>query len=236
MVECVSSALQGRSLLIAGILAPDTGSALAAGLAAKRAGAQVLLLLTPYYVSPSADGLVMHFRLVAEATGLPIIIYNNPGRTGINLDLPVLEHIAALPNMVGIKECDRDLGRVARKIDRLGSHLAFLSGDDDLCLPCFSLGAPGAIMASTNLVASWAVTIYRAARDGNYPEARAVFYSRLLKFIALYRGPDHPGPLKQIMEVVGIPVGTGRPPLQPLGKERLAQITQAVRELDLVEA
>lgn len=235
VVRRAAQALRGRAALVAGVLAPDTGSALAASLAAKEGGAQAILLLTPYYISPSIPGLVSHFRQVAEAVELPIILYNNPGRTGINLDLPALEQLVEIPNVVAIKECDRDLGRVAVKIMRIGSHLTFLSGDDDLCLQIWSIGAQGAIMASTNLAAPWAVTAFAATREGDWAQAREIFYSRLLPLITLYKGPDHPGPLKQVLSLAGFQVGTGRTPLHPLHEDRLAQIVQRLQDLELIE-
>jgi 4-hydroxy-tetrahydrodipicolinate synthase len=112
--------------------------------------------------------------------------------------------------------------------------MAFLSGDDDLCLPSFSIGATGAIMSGTNLVAPWAVAIHRATKEGKWDEARDIFSNRLLPFIALYRGPDHPGPLKQALGLAGFPVGTGRPPLQPLGEERLSEIALVMQDLGLL--
>jgi 4-hydroxy-tetrahydrodipicolinate synthase len=177
--------------------------------------------------------VVEHFRLVANAVELPILIYNNPGRTGMNLDLPALERLAEIPLVVGVKECDRDLGRVAEKIDRLGERLAFLSGDDDLLLPFLSLGGKGAIMASTNLVAEWAVRLFDAVQKEDWAQARAIFLGRLLKFVMLYKGLDHPGPLKQAMALAGLDVGLGRPPLRPLDERRMRHLEQALYDLRL---
>ena len=235
VVRRAATALRGRAALVAGILAPDTGGAISASLAARAGGAQALLVSTPYYISPSLPGLVAHFRDVAEAVELPIILYNNPGRTGINLDLPVLERLVEVPGVVAIKECDRDLGRVAVKLMHLGERLTFLSGDDDLCLQIWSIGAQGAIMASSNLAAGWAVAACTAAQEGDWDRAREIFYSRLLPLISLYKGPDHPGPLKQLLGLAGFPVGAGRSPLQPLSDERLVELAQRLQELRLVE-
>jgi 4-hydroxy-tetrahydrodipicolinate synthase len=233
VIRRAGDVLQGRIPLIAGILGADTGSAVKASQVAREAGAQALLVLNPLYLAPSLGGLLGYFRAVAQEVDLPIIVYNNPGRTGVNLDLPILERLADIPQVVALKECDRDLGRVAVKIERLGSRLAFLSGDDDLCLPSFAIGATGAIMAASNLVPSWPVGILKAVQKSEWDEARALF-SRLLKIVALYVGPDHPGPLKQIMGRAGFPVGIGRPPLHPVSAERLAYIDQVLRELGLL--
>lgn len=233
LIQYTGELLQGRIPLIAGILEIDTGSAVAASQAAREAGAQGLLVLNPLYFSPSSDGLFEYFRVVAEEVDLPIIVYNNPGRTGFNFDLPMLERIANIPQVVALKECDRDLGRVARKIDLLGSRLTFLSGDDDLCLQSFAIGAQGAMMAASNLVPSWAVKLLKATQNNKWFEARTLFF-RMLKIVTLYEGPDHPGPLKQIMDRAGFPVGIGRPPLHQVSSERLAHIEQVLNELGLL--
>lgn len=235
VIRHASEILHGRIPLVAGILAPDTGSAVEAALAAQDAGANALLLLTPYYLSPSTEGVVSHFRMVTEAVDLPVILYNIPARTNINLDVSTLVQLAELTRVVGIKECDRDMGRVALKISEVGSRLTFLSGDDDLCIPFWSIGGMGAIMSSTNLTAPWAVECFAAARDGDWDTARQVFYTRLLPFIMLYRGPDHPGQLKQTLGLAGFQVGTGRPPLQPVDTDRLAHLRQGLRDLGLID-
>ena len=234
VVRTAAAAVEGKGVLVAGVLAPDTGSALSASVAAAVAGARAVLLLTPYYIAPSIDGLVDHFKVVARAVSLPIIIYNNPARTGVNLELPALQRLTEIPTVVAVKECDRDLGRVARKIDTLGDRLAFLSGDDDLYLPILSIGAPGAIMASTNLIAPWAVELFEATRRGDWARAQELFRTRILRFVNLYRGPDHPGPLKQLMGLAGLPVGTARPPLHPLSDDRLKQASRELQALGLL--
>ena len=235
VVRRAAAILRGRVPLVAGVLAPDTGSAVEASLAARDAGADALLLLTPYYVSPSPAGIVTHFRAVSESLTCPIILYNIPARTNINLDLATLTQLVELPGVVGIKECDRDLGRVAWKIKHLGDRLAFLSGDDDLCIALWSLGGKGAIMSSTNLTAPLAVSCFAAAQAGDWDTARDIFYSRLLPFIRLYRGADHPGQLKQALGLAGFAVGTGRAPLQPVNEQRLEEIEQGMRELGLID-
>lgn len=230
IIRCAADALQGKLPLIAGILEPTTHSAVTASLAARDAGAQALLVLTPYYVKPSDEGLVRHFQIIAEQTDSPIIVYNNPARTGINLDVQVLEELAAIPQVVAVKECDRDLGRVACKIERLGARLSFLSGEDDLLLPALSIGARGAIMAASNLVASWAVELFKRVEARDLDRARRI-HAQLLKFVALYDGPNHPAPLKAVMRCAGLPVGQGRPPLESPSQARLDEITCRLSEL-----
>ena len=213
--------------------AANTREAVAAGQAARDNGADGLLVLNPPYWNLSPAGLVEHFRAVATEVDLPIVVYNNPARTGLNMDTALLERLCDIPQVTALKECDRDLGRVARKIERLAHRLAFLSGDDDLCLQSFVIGARGAVMAISNLVPSWPVAIHEATMQDKCSEARPIF-SRLLRLIELYEGPDHPGTLKQIMIQAGYQVGPARPPLDRVDTERLAHIDQVLGELGLV--
>lgn len=222
-----------RVPVMAGVLATDTASAVAATRAAKQAGATAALVLTPYYVHPSADGLYAHFARVAEV-GLPILLYNNPGRTGINIGVELLVRLATLEAVVGMKECDRDMGRVAEKLAATAGRLSILAGDDDLLYPGVLLGSPGAIMAISNLAPAVCVAIYEAARRGEVTKARELFFD-LLPLIFATRGPNHPGPLKQAHTLVGRPVGTGRLPLAPLTVEELqARFEEPLRRLGLL--
>jgi 4-hydroxy-tetrahydrodipicolinate synthase len=234
LIECASQVIDRRVPLIAGILASNTWDAVAAGRAAHDNGADGLLVLNPPYWNLSPASLVEHFRAVATEVDLPIIVYNNPGRTGLNMDVAVLELLCDIPQVNALKECDRDLGRVARKIERFGHRLTFLSGDDDLCLQSFVMGARGAVMAISNLVPSWPVAIHEAVQQSKLPDARPIF-SRLLRLIELYEGPDHPGPLKRMMIEAGYPVGSARAPLDHLDAERLAKIDHVLGEFGLLD-
>ncbi len=233
VLDAVLEAVGGQVPVMAGVLAPDTASAVATTRAAKQAGAMAALVLTPYYVHPSLDGLYAHFARVAEV-GLPILAYNNPGRTGINIGVDLLVRLITLEPVVGMKECDRDMGRVAEKLAATAGRLSILAGDDDLLYPDVLLGSPGAIMAISNLAPAICVAIYDALARGEVTRAREHFFD-LLPLIFATRGPNHPGPLKQAHALVGRPVGTGRLPLAPLTTEELqARFEKPLRHLGLL--
>jgi 4-hydroxy-tetrahydrodipicolinate synthase len=124
--------IANRVPMIVGALGPSTREAIDIGCFAAQAGAAAILAPPPYYIKPSIDGTVGHFQDLVRETGLPVIAYNNPGRTGVSLGLAELEAIARVDGVVGVKESDRDVGSITMKIMRLGSRLAILSGDDDL--------------------------------------------------------------------------------------------------------
>lgn len=233
LLATVVGIVGGRVPVIAGILTPGTREAEEEAVMAQAAGADGLMVLTPFFVSPSPRHLLRHFHSVSLASSLPIILYNNPGRTAINMDADLLDELSDLENVVGIKECDRDLGRVAQKMARTGERLLYLSGDDDLLLPFLSIGGVGAVMAGSNLMPALCVRAYRAFRRGDVVEARRIF-GHILKVVALYKGPDHPGPLKMLVDLIGYGVGEAREPLGGLSPAVHSEAERVLGGLGLI--
>jgi 4-hydroxy-tetrahydrodipicolinate synthase len=182
------------------------------GCFAAAAGANALLVLPPYYIRPSLAGVVDHFRRVTQVTGLPVIAYNNPPRTAYGLGVNEITEIAAIPGVVAIKDCDRDLASIATKIDRVDERIAMLGGDDDLVYWVLLSGASGAIMATANLAPRLCVGLYDACLRGEVKTALGLS-KKLLALVQVRHGPDHPGPLKELMAMAGHPVGPARRPL-----------------------
>ena len=168
-------------------------------------------------------------------TGLPIIAYNNPGRTGVSLGLNELEVIASVHGVVGVKESDRDVSSIAMKIFRLGSRLSILSGDDDLGFATLLSGARGAIWSTPNLAPRLCLDLFQACRHGTVATALSS-YRRLMRLIWVRRSiPNHPGPLKESMAMVGRSVGRARPPLSQMTSSERKQISVALRESEPIE-
>ena len=204
--------VNGRVPVIVGTLAPSTREALDIGMFAARAGANALLVLPPYYIRPSLAGIVDHFARVAGETNLPVIVYNNPPRTNWAMDADALTEIAAVPGVIGVKDCDRDLASISVKIGRVGDQLAILGGDDDLVFSVLLAGGDGAIMATANLAPRLCVELYEACLRGDLATARYL-QGRLLPLVHVRHGPNHPGPLRDLMAMVGRPIGPARRPL-----------------------
>lgn len=201
-----------RIKIIAGILAPDTGSAITLAKQASQAGVDALLVLTPFYNRPSKAGVVQHFRTVADATDTPVIVYNNPGRTGISLDIDDYHSLAEGNQFVGVKECNRDLANFSQMIAELGSKWAILSGEDDLLYPSLALGAAGGIITTGNIVPRIWADMYSAVMQGNYEKARTAHYAVLPLIRAVYT-LNHPALVKEAIHALDLPGGKTRAPL-----------------------
>ncbi len=202
----------GRIQVIAGTLAPDTRAAVAAAKSACTQGAEALLVLTPFYNKPSQAGIVGHFKAVSDATDRPIVVYNNPGRTGINLTTEDYAALAEAGRLFGVKECNRDLADLSRTIAEIGLSWAILSGEDDLLYPSLELGAQGGIITTGNIVPALWTDMYRAIRAGDHDTARGVHYAVLPLIRAVYK-LNHPALVKGALRTLGLPGGRTRAPL-----------------------
>jgi 4-hydroxy-tetrahydrodipicolinate synthase len=204
----------------------------AAALAARAAelGADALLVVTPYYNKPQARGLVEHYKAVAAAAGLPIVAYNVPGRTGLNLQPRDLELLWAIPELVALKESSGNLAQIGEIARRLPEGKALFSGDDALALPSIAQGASGLVSVVANLLPAETKKLVAAARRGDLAEARRFQRALLPLMDALFAEPN-PVPLKAAMEIMGLSSGAVRLPLAPaeeLTKSRIASCLEAI--------
>jgi 4-hydroxy-tetrahydrodipicolinate synthase len=220
-----------RVPVIVGALAPGTREVQDTARYAAKAGASAVLVLPAYYIKPSAAGIYEHFVRVADVAPIPIVAYNNAGRTGITLDVGILESLTSIPSVVALKECERDLALIAAKISAVGKRIAIMSGDDDLGFPTFLLGSPGGIFTTANLVPALHRKLFEAAAKGDLKRARSLHYALLPLIEALYTA-NHPGPLKEAMAFIGHPVGRARAPLQKANIENLRLADAALRKLN----
>lgn len=233
IVEVAIDQTARRVPVIVGALAPGTREVQETARHAAQAGADAVLVLPPYYIKASPDGVYGHFARVADAAPLPIVAYNNTSRTGMTLDVALLERLAAIQSVVALKECERDLAVVSAKIKAVGDRIAILSGDDDLGFPTFLLGSPGGIFTTANLVPAFHRQLFAAAAKGAIDAARRAHYALLPLVEALYTA-NHPGPLKDAMALIGHPVGTARAPLQRASAENLKRAEAALKRLEAV--
>jgi 4-hydroxy-tetrahydrodipicolinate synthase len=230
MVEVAIEHAAGRIAIVVGALAPGTREVQDTVRHAAQAGAGAALVLPPYYIKASPAGIHEHFARIADTAPIAIVAYNNASRTGVTLDVRLLEKLATIPSIVALKECERDLAIVAAKIRAVGERIAILSGDDDLGFPTFLLGSPGGIFTTANLVPAFHRQLFAATMRGDLEAARRAHDALLPLVEALYTA-DHPGPLKDAMALIGHPVGRARAPLQRASAENLQRAAVALEKI-----
>jgi 4-hydroxy-tetrahydrodipicolinate synthase len=213
-----------RVPVIAGTGSNSTAHAIALSRAARDAGADGLLVVTPYYNRPTQDGLLRHYHALAEAVPLPIIVYNIPGRTGGDMALETLVRLAAAePRIVGLKEATGSVGRAQEVVRRLGERLAVLSGDDALNLPLYAVGARGCISVTGNVTPKLVAGAWDAAAAGDFARARELHFQTLALTEALFLETS-PIPVKAALAMMGSVGPEIRAPLYPMSgaaRERL---------------
>jgi 4-hydroxy-tetrahydrodipicolinate synthase len=201
---------------------------------AKKAGADAALVVTPYYNKPSDEGIFRHFEAVSKV-GIPILVYNIQGRTGRNIDTPVLERIADLPNIAGVKEASGNINQMMDVIAKIKSKhpdFAVLSGDDSLTLPLIAVGGDGIVSVVSNLCPAVITEMVRDALNGNYEAARAIHY-RLLPFFKAAFIDGNPTSIKYAMNYKGLPAGSVRLPLVEVHDEAKKIIEAALKTCSL---
>jgi 4-hydroxy-tetrahydrodipicolinate synthase len=201
-------------------------------------GADAALVVTPYYNKPNDSGLESHFE-AAGKLGIPIVIYNIAGRTGRNIPTPLMEKLAQIPNIVGVKEASGDvnqMGDVIRNIkiplEKAGKNFTVFSGDDGLTLPLLSLGGDGVISVISNLVPGKVKALTKAALAGDYEEARKIHYERLPLIKAAFL-ETNPVPIKAAMSLAGLPGGPTRLPLGKLDPKNEIPLRAAMEGLGI---
>jgi 4-hydroxy-tetrahydrodipicolinate synthase len=214
VIKHVVHRVKGRVPVIAGAGANSTAEAIELSKASEEAGADALLQVVPYYNKPTQEGLHRHFAAVAEASRLPIILYNVPGRTACDLTNATIERLADLDNVVAVKDATGDMRRAAELIARVGARMSLLSGDDFTAFPLFSLGARGVISVVSNAVPARVVAMWRAVEANQWADARAIHLA-LLPFIDLLFRETSPSPVKAALELLGLCGPEIRLPLCP---------------------
>lgn len=215
VVAAVIKTAAGRVPVIAGTGSNATTEAIELTRAAERAGAQGALLISPYYNKPTQDGIVEHYRAVANASGLPLIVYNIPGRTGSTIEPQTLKRLSEIDRVVGVKEATGSLDRVMDTVAACGDRFILLSGEDSLTVPMIAMGARGVITAAGNVIPKEMAQLTEAALAGRYDEARKVSYHVLPVIRALFL-ETNPIPVKAALSMMGRCRDELRLPLLPM--------------------
>jgi 4-hydroxy-tetrahydrodipicolinate synthase len=233
VIEITIEHAAGRVPVIAGTGSNSTAEAIELTKHAQNAGADAALLICPYYNRPTQDGLIAHFTHVAEATSLPLIMYNIPSRTGINMTAATTAVLSRLPNIVGIKEASGDLHQVAAIIEQADPDFAVLSGDGNLTFLICCLGGAGAILADAHVLPGEWRRMVELIAAGNIADAREIHY-RLLPITRALFLETNPAPVKAALELMGIAPADTRLPLLPATDRCRAALREELGKLGLL--
>ena len=233
VIEIVIDQVKKRIPVIAGTGSNSTHEAIEITKHAKEMGADGALLVTPYYNKPSQEGLYQHYKAVADAVALPQVLYNVPGRTGVNLMPETVARLSAHPNIVAIKEATGSLQQASEVLALCGENLDVLSGDDFITLPMMACGAKGVISVTANIMPKEVAALVDAFYAGNLEEAKRL-HLHLLKISNAMFIESNPVPVKAAVALQGRCSGDVRLPLAPLADANHAKLTAIMKEYKLI--
>lgn len=203
VIEIVANQAGGRVEIIAGTGSNSTAEAVRMTRLAAEVGATATLQVAPYYNKPTQEGLYLHFKTIAEATTLPVVVYNIPGRTGRNIEPETILRLAEVDSIVAVKEASGSMAQVMDLVAQRPNGFAVLSGDDNLTLPMLSLGANGVVSVASNIAPQMMGTMVRAALAGKFDEAQQMHYQLLPLFRMVFL-QTNPIPIKAAMAQAGM--------------------------------
>ncbi len=234
VIEFVIKEVDGRVPVIAGTGSNNTAEAIELTQHAKKAGADGALMILPYYNKPTQEGLYQHFKTVAEAVSLPIIMYNIPSRTGINMLPATVARLAKIENIVGVKESSGDLVQITQIIEACGKDFDVLSGDDPLTLPLMAVGGKGVISVASNVAPREMSDMVTAFQKGNLAKAQELFIHLQPLFRALFL-VTNPIPVKMALGLMGMITPEMRLPLYPMDEENTDKLKKVLSDYGLLK-
>jgi 4-hydroxy-tetrahydrodipicolinate synthase len=225
---------KGKVPVLAGAGGYNTREVIELAREIEKLGAQGILSVTPYYNKPTQEGLYQHYKAIAEAMALPIIVYSVQSRTGVNVEPATLARLANIPNIIGVKEASGNIGQMASVIHQVPPEFVMLSGDDAVTIPLIALGGKGIISVASNEIPGPMTRIAHCALAGNFEEARKL-QRRYLPLMEINFVESNPIPVKAAMAVMGLLDPVYRLPMVPPSAASLEKITSILRSLDLAK-
>ncbi|HSS50996.1 MAG TPA: 4-hydroxy-tetrahydrodipicolinate synthase, partial [Thermoanaerobaculia bacterium] len=233
VVEITLEEAQGKTPVLAGCGGNNTHEVVELARDLEGLGADGLLVVTPYYNKPTPEGLYQHYREVARATRLPIVVYNVPGRTGTNVDPATLKRLAEIETVVGVKEASGNISQIAAIFQTVPESFAVLSGDDAITLPLIALGGVGIISVASNEVPFAMARLTSLCLEGDFPAAREM-QRRLHPLMEINFIESNPGPVKAALGLMGLIEPVFRLPAVPVKAESLQKIEKVLLSLGLI--
>ncbi len=233
VIELTVEVVRRRVPVVAGTGSNSTDEAIALTKHAKQAGADAALLITPYYNKPTQEGLYRHYRAVAEAVDLPLVLYNIPGRTGVNMLPATIARLTALPTIVGVKEGSGSVQQASDLVQMCGDRLTVLAGDDALTLPMMAVGGKGVITVTANIVPAEMARLVAAFAEGKIEEARCIHFKLSPLFAALFF-ETNPIPVKEALSLMGKIDPELRLPLCSMAQDTREKLVQVLKDASLI--
>lgn len=215
-------------LILAGTGSNNTEHAVHLSKAAQDAGADALLIVSPYYNKATDTGLIAHFIAIAHAVTVPIILYNVPSRTGVDIPVKVYQQLSQVPNIIGVKEASADIEKLLKIRSACGSDFSIWTGNDSMTVPAISLGCQGVISVASNLIPRQMQDMAAAAIDGDFDTATHL-QLQFQELCQLLFCEVNPIPVKAAMKLIGYDCGPCRLPLSPISRENLQKIKEHFR-------
>ncbi|WNS75366.1 4-hydroxy-tetrahydrodipicolinate synthase [Bacillus sp. DTU_2020_1000418_1_SI_GHA_SEK_038] len=235
LFKFVVEAANGRVPIIAGTGSNNTRASISLTRKAEEAGVDGIMLVAPYYNKPSQEGMYQHFKAIAEATSLPIMLYNIPGRSVVNMSVETIVRLSEIQNIVAIKEASGDLDTMAQIISETPADFTLYSGDDGLTLPVLAIGGAGIVSVAAHIIGNEMQDMINSFKNGELQKAAAAHRELLPVMNALFNAPN-PTPVKAALNLQGIQVGGVRLPLVPLNNTEMTALQEVLQTLQPVNA
>jgi 4-hydroxy-tetrahydrodipicolinate synthase len=234
VVEITLETAKGKVPVLAGAGGYNTAEVIALALELQKLGADGILSVTPYYNKPTQEGLFQHFKAIASAVNLPIILYSVQGRTGVNIEPATVLRLSQIDNIVGIKEASGNISQMGAILNLVPRDFLVLSGDDSLTLPLISLGGRGLISVASNEIPAEMTRLVQSALSGDFAEARRLHF-QYLSLMDINFVESNPIPVKAALAEMGLLQPVWRLPLVSPKPENLARIRAVLESLNLLE-
>lgn len=228
LFKCVVEAAAGRVHVIAGTGSNNTQASMSLTKLAEETGVDGIMLVAPYYNKPSQEGLYQHFKTIAESTSLPVMLYNIPGRSIVNISVETVVRLSEIPNIVSIKEASGNLDAMAEIISKTPSDFTLYSGDDGLTIPVLAIGGAGVISVASHIIGNDMQEMINAFKNGDVQKAAATHRNLLPIMRALFIAPS-PSPVKAALNLNGIQVGGVRLPMVPLSNKEQSALEKVLQ-------
>ncbi|MBU3572816.1 4-hydroxy-tetrahydrodipicolinate synthase [Priestia aryabhattai] len=222
--------VDGRVPVVAGTGSNNTYASIELTKKAEEIGVDAIMIVAPYYNKPNQEGLYQHFKTIAESTELPVMLYNIPGRSVINMSVDTIVRLAELPNVVALKDASGDLDAMTAIIAQTSDDFALYSGDDGLTLPVLAIGGTGIISVASHVIGNEMQDMVKLYESGN-PKEAAKIHQRIVPVMkSLFAAPS-PTPVKTALQLKGLDVGSVRLPLVPLTEEERQTLVSTLNTL-----